>query len=87
MNHLNPSKTGLVFGALAGGWHLLWSLLVVLGWAQPLLNFIFMTHMITPPFVVGVFSTMTAVILIAVTAVLGYVVGNIFALVWNRFQK
>jgi hypothetical protein len=27
----NPNKVGLVIGALTGGWHLLWSLLVLIG--------------------------------------------------------
>jgi hypothetical protein len=37
----NPNKVGLVVAALIGGWHVLWSLLVLLGWAQPILDFIF----------------------------------------------
>jgi hypothetical protein len=28
----NPHKVGLVIGALTGGWHFVWSLLVGIGW-------------------------------------------------------
>jgi hypothetical protein len=38
----NPNKFGLVIGALFVGWHLLWSLLVLAGWAQSILDFIFL---------------------------------------------
>jgi hypothetical protein len=36
----NPNKVGLVIGALIGGWHFVWSLLVLIGWAQPIIDFI-----------------------------------------------
>jgi hypothetical protein len=37
----NPHKVGLVIGAPIGGWHLVWSPLVLLGWAQPFIDYIF----------------------------------------------
>jgi hypothetical protein len=37
---VNPNKIGLVIGALLGGWHLIWSLVVLIGWAQPIIDFI-----------------------------------------------
>jgi hypothetical protein len=39
MGMVNPNKLGLVLGALYGGWHLLWAMLVGIGWAQSILNF------------------------------------------------
>jgi len=44
----SPSKVGLVIGALIGGWHVVWALLVLIGWEQPILDFIFWAHMIKP---------------------------------------
>lgn len=41
MGRIEPNKAGLELGALFGGWHLLWSLLVALGVAQQLIDFIF----------------------------------------------
>lgn len=83
MNHLNPNKTGLALGAFAGLAHLLWSVLVATGTAQALLDFIFRLHMIESQFQVGEFSLGTAVTLVVVTAIVGYVVGWILGNLWN----
>ena len=45
---ISPNKVGLVLGALIGGWHLVWALLVLINWTQLLFDFIFRTHMIKP---------------------------------------
>jgi hypothetical protein len=41
MTHLIPKKSGVVLGSLVGGWHLLWTIIVAVGWGQPLIDFIF----------------------------------------------
>ena len=69
---ISPNKAALVFAILLGGWHLLWSVLVAAGWAQPLINFIFWIHFIRPVYVVENFNIGIAVLLIAVTAAIGY---------------
>jgi hypothetical protein len=68
----NPHKVGLVVGMLIAGWHLVWSLLVVIGWAQPIIDFIFWAHMTKPVYIVKPFDPMAAVVLIVITAVIGY---------------
>ena len=85
MNRTNPHSFGLVFGIFLGVWHALWSLLVWLGAAQPLMDFIFRLHMITPPYKIAVFDLGTAVALVAVTAVIGYGMGCLVGFIWNRF--
>jgi hypothetical protein len=83
----NPNKVGLVIGALTGGWHLLWSLLVLIGWAQPILDFVFWAHMIKPVYFVKPFDPVAAVTLILITAAIGYVFGFVGAVIWNSYYS
>ncbi|HXX44872.1 MAG TPA: hypothetical protein VEJ38_09090 [Candidatus Acidoferrales bacterium] len=87
MGPLNANKTGLVLGALLGGWHFIWAILVALGWAQAVLNFVLWMHFIQPIYVVRAFNIGTAAVLVAVTAVFGYVIGYVFATLWNRIHR
>lgn len=86
MQH-NPHKVALVFAAVLGGWHVVWSVLVVLGWGQPLINFVLWAHMIQVPYVVGPFDLTASATLIVFTAVMGYVGGYLFGLIWNRVHR
>ena len=87
--YINENIVGLVFGAFVGGVNAIWALLVFLGWAQPFMNFIFWAHMIALPYpyVVGAFDISTAAILVVFAFVIGYVVGNIIARIWNTIHK
>lgn len=87
MSTVNPNKAGLVFAALLGGWHFLWAILVAAGWAQALLNFVFWIHFLKPIYLVEPFRAAVAVILIAVTAALGYVIGYVFGVLWNWIHR
>ena len=83
----NSNKVGVVVGALVAGWHLLWSLLVLIGCAQPIIDFIFWAHMIKPVYVVKPFDPVAAVTLMMITGVIGYVFGFIGAIIWNRLHQ
>jgi hypothetical protein len=61
-----------VIGALIGGWHVCWSLLVLLGWAQRIIDFIFWAHMVRPIYVIKPFDPAAGITLVAVTAIIGY---------------
>ena len=87
MGAIKPSRAALVFGLLAGGWHLLWSLFVALHWAQPLIHFIFWIHFNKPVYVVEGFGLGRALILIAVTSTIGGGVGYFFGWLWNRIHR
>ena len=83
----NPNKVGLVFAAVIAGWHLCWVVLVVLGWAQRILDFIFWAHMMQPVYVVKSFDPVAAVTLIVITGAIGYVFGYAGAIVWNQLHR
>ncbi len=84
---LNESKVALTLGILVGGLHLVWSILVALGLAQGLLDFIFSIHMLANPYQVTGFDVTKAGMLVVITFVIGYGVGYIFANVWNKVHK
>lgn len=83
----NAHKVGLVAGLFLAGWHLVWSLLVLLGIAQLIWDFILWAHMIHLEVVIGPFDAMAALVLVVLTAIIGYVGGYTGALVWNRFHR
>ncbi len=83
----NKNKTGLVFGALLGGLHLVWSLLVLLGAAQFIYDFVLWAHMIHLAIVIGPFDLTASVTLVVLTAVMGYVLGYVGAWDWNRVHS
>ena len=83
----NPNKVGLVFAILLGGWHLLWSILVATGVGQMLCNFVLWAHMIHLAVTIGPFDLTASITLIVVTAILGYVIGYIASVVWNRMHR
>lgn len=85
--HISPVKAGAALGVLFGGVHVVWAVLVALGWAQPLLNFVLWAHMLVVPSLVKPFDFTAAVTLVIVTTVIGYVVGYCFALAFNRVHK
>jgi len=86
MTRLGPQKSGLVLGSLVGGWHLVWAIIVAVGWGQPLIDFIFWMHFLKPEFVIEQFAIGRAMVLILVTAAIGYFVGLVGAALWNRLQ-
>jgi hypothetical protein len=61
--------------------------LVALGWAQPVLDFVFWMHLIQPVFVIRPFSLSAAAALIVFTSVVGFVMAFLFALLWNRLHR
>ena len=84
---IRPERTALIFAILLGGWHLVWSLLVAAGWAQPLIDFIFWIHFIQPVYVIQKFNIAIALLLVGITAAIGYFIGWIFALLWNKLHR
>lgn len=84
---LSKNKVGLALAAFMALFHAVWCVLVVTGAAQWLLNFVYKLHFLNNPFTVAQFAWGNAALLILVTAVVGYVVGWVFALLWNPLHK
>ena len=82
--HIKPVKAGMAVGGTAVVMHIIWAVIVALGWGQGFLNFVFTAHMVRPQFVVGSFDFATTLMLLVLVGLVGYVVGFIFANVWNR---
>lgn len=74
--HINVGKAGLVLGAVIGGWHLCWSMLVALRLAQPVIDFVFWMHFIKPIYVIEPFAIVRAAILLILTAAVGFVISD-----------
>jgi hypothetical protein len=83
----NPNKVGVIIAALICGWHVLWLLFVLIGWAQPLLDFVFWAHMINPVYVVKAFDPKAALTLIIITFTMGYTFGFVGAILWNKLHR
>jgi hypothetical protein len=67
--------------------HTVWAVLVAIGVAQALLDFVYSIHFLSNPFVIGDFNLTTAVILVVVTGIVGYVSGWVFAFLWSYLHK
>jgi hypothetical protein len=83
---IRPDRTALILAILLGGWHLAWSVLVAAGWAQPLIDFICWIHFIQPVYAIQKFNIGIALLLVGITAAIGYVIGWIFAVLWNKLH-
>lgn len=88
MNHyISPAKTAITFAVLFGGLHLVWSILVALGWAQAIIDFIFWAHMINLPVVISAFDLTATVTLVVITSIIGYIFGYFMAIIWNYLHR
>ena len=83
MERLSTSTTGLVVGAMMGGMHLFWSLMVAAGWGQPIVNFIFWMYFIKPIDLIEPFELIRAISLVATTSIIGFMLGWTAARLWN----
>jgi len=84
---LNVRSTALMFGTFAALVHIIWSLVVFLGFAKSYLDWMLGLHFLNNPFRVAPFNITTALILIAATFVIGCFVGSLFAWVWNYLRR
>lgn len=87
MKDLDKNKTGLIVGTFVGALHALWSIMVAVGLAQAYLDWILGLHFLDNPYMVAEFNLITAVMLVAVVFVCGYLAGYLFAFIWNTLRE
>jgi hypothetical protein len=77
-------RFGLVGALFLGACHLMWAMLVAMGWAQSVINFIFWIHFIQPPYTIAPFDIWIAAILVTVVSAVGFAMGYVLAVIWDR---
>ena len=84
---VNKHKVGMAVGAFVGFLHLAWSVLVALNLAQPLMDLVLRLHFVEMAHTVAQFQLGTAVVLIIVATIIGYIVGFVFSAFLNWAHK
>lgn len=84
---VDVQRLALVFGIVLAVWHATWALLVAVGLAQPLIDFVFWAHFLSPPYHVVPFEPLRALLLVGLTGVLGWAMGAVAGLTWNVFHR
>ena len=83
MRHILPFKAGISVGAVLGLLHIAWVSMVAVGWAKPAMDFVLRLHFIQLQYELAPFAAGTAAALVALTFGVGFVIGLVFAVVWN----
>ena len=83
----NPITVALYTGFLIAALHLLWSVIVALGLGQVYLDWILGLHFIKNPFVVMPFSFGTMIVLVSFTFIVGFILGWVGTICWNKMVK
>lgn len=77
-------KVGMALGCLFLLIHFIWLLMVGFGIADWFLTWVFGLHSLSMPFTVLPLNWLNSVILLVLVFVIGYALGNLFALFWNK---
>ncbi|HEY6048966.1 MAG TPA: hypothetical protein VIV07_07970 [Sphingomicrobium sp.] len=83
MRHISIAKTAMAVGTVFAASHIMWVVLVGVGWATAVLKFVLEMHFLKINFELAPYSAFTAFSLVAITFCVGALLGAIFALVWN----
>lgn len=86
MAKLNKNQLGLTLGVFAAICHLVWLIAVSLG-IQSLVDWILLLHSIQLNLVLTNVVILNGIMLIVMAFVGGYIIGWVFAYIWNLFAK
>ncbi len=84
---IQRKKFALVLASFVALGHFVWVILVGLGWAQPLMNFVYRLHFMENPHMIDPFNLGRAIELILLATAVAYVAGIVFATIWNSVYK
>ena len=84
---INRQKFAMTLGVFAAVMHLIWVVLVALNLAQPLSGFIHKMHFIDKQHMFTEFSLGRSIGLLVLAFIVAYIVGSIFATIWNKIHK
>lgn len=84
---LKPRAVALYTGLFVAGIHFIWSLMVAIGLGQIYLDWILGLHFIENPFIVMPFNLGAMVMLLVVTFLVGYILGWVGTICWNKIEK
>jgi len=84
---LKPMAVAVYTGLFVATLHFIWSLMIALGVGQVYLDWILGLHFIENPFVVMPFSLGTMIILLVFTFVIGFILGWVGTVCWNKMIK
>lgn len=84
---LNKHAVGMSWGVFLGLAHAVWAVGVWAGLAQKFVNWWTTLHFMYQPVSINDFNLGTAITLVIAAFVGGYILGWVFAAVWNRFRK
>ena len=87
MNKLSAKSVGLTLGLFAALVQVGWSVLVALGGAKPLYDFILRMHFLSVQYSFEQFSLARAISLVVIAFVVAFVIGWVFATIWNKTVK
>ncbi len=87
MNQVSAHKVGLVFGGMLAIGHAIWSIMVFMGIAKLFLDWILGLHFLNFQYSINSFAIFTALTLVIVTGVIGYIVGYVCGRLWNLAHR
>ena len=84
---INPFKAGLAMGGFFAATHIVWSIVLALHWGQAWFDFWVNLHSVNSFATIDAFDLTRSVELVIVAAFVGFVLGNVFAHIWNWVRK
>lgn len=84
---LSQKTAGLSLSSLFGLMHLGWVIIVAAGAGQKIADWWSLKHFVSGDYAVGSFDLGIAVFGVILAAVCGFIVGWVFAWLWNYFEK